>query len=30
MQSLEMGRKSCQLSLSNEGDKCEVFFAEVR
>jgi len=28
MQSLEMGRKSCQLSLTNEGDKCEVFFAE--
>jgi CheY-like chemotaxis protein len=28
MQSLEMGRKSCQLSLSNEGDKCEVFFVE--
>jgi CheY-like chemotaxis protein len=28
MQSLEMGRKSCQLSLSNEGDKCEVFFFE--
>jgi CheY-like chemotaxis protein len=28
MQSLEMGRKSCQLSLSNEGDKCEVFFAD--
>jgi len=28
MQSLEMGRKSCQLSLSREGDKCEVFFAE--
>jgi len=28
MQSLEMGRKSCQLSLSNEGEKCEVFFAE--
>lgn len=28
MQSLEMGRKSCQLSLSNEADKCEVFFAE--
>lgn len=23
-----MGRKSCQLSLSNEGDTCEVFFAE--
>jgi CheY-like chemotaxis protein len=28
MQSLEMGRKSCQLKLSNEGDKCEVFFVE--
>jgi CheY-like chemotaxis protein len=28
MQSLEMGRKSCQLSLSNENDKCEVFFVE--
>jgi CheY-like chemotaxis protein len=28
MQSLEMGRKSCQLSLSYEGDKCEVFFAD--
>ena len=28
MQSLEMGRKSCQLSLSNNGDKCEVFFVE--
>src|SRR6266850_4398508 len=28
VQSLEMGRKSCQLSLSNEGDACEVFFAE--
>ncbi len=28
MQSLEMGRKSCQLTLSNEGEKCEVFFAE--
>ena len=28
MQSLEMGRKSCQLSLSNEGEKCEVFFVE--
>ena len=24
MQSLEMGRKSCQLKLNNEGDKCEV------
>jgi CheY-like chemotaxis protein len=28
MQSLEMGRKSCQLKLNNEGDKCEVFFVE--
>ncbi|HUO18020.1 MAG TPA: response regulator [Verrucomicrobiae bacterium] len=28
MQSLEMGRKSCQLTLTNEGDRCEVFFAE--
>jgi DNA-binding response OmpR family regulator len=28
MQSLEMGRKSCRLSLSYEGEKCEVFFAE--
>ena len=28
MQSLEMGRKSCKLSLSNQGDKCEVYFAE--
>ena len=28
MQSLEMGRKSCQLTLSNEGEKCEVFFME--
>jgi CheY-like chemotaxis protein len=28
MQSLEMGRKSCQLSLANEGEKCEVFFTE--
>ncbi|HZQ94276.1 MAG TPA: response regulator [Candidatus Sulfotelmatobacter sp.] len=28
MQSLEMGRKSCQLSLSHEGDKCEVFFVD--
>jgi CheY-like chemotaxis protein len=28
MQSLEMGRKSCKLSLSNQGDKCEVFFVE--
>ena len=28
MQSLEMGRKSCQLTLTNEGERCEVFFAE--
>jgi CheY-like chemotaxis protein len=28
MQSLEMGRKSCQLTLTKEGEKCEVFFAE--
>jgi len=28
MQSLEMGRKSCQLSLTNEGERCEVFFVE--
>jgi CheY-like chemotaxis protein len=28
MQSLEMGRKSCQLSLTNESEKCEVFFVE--
>jgi CheY-like chemotaxis protein len=28
MQSLEMGRKSCQLTLTNEGEKCEVFFEE--
>jgi CheY-like chemotaxis protein len=28
MQSLEMGRKSCQLKLNNDGDKCEVFFVE--
>jgi CheY-like chemotaxis protein len=28
MQSLEMGRKSCQLKLNHQGDKCEVFFAE--
>jgi CheY-like chemotaxis protein len=28
MQSLEMGRKSCQLSLTNEKDRCEVFFVE--
>jgi CheY-like chemotaxis protein len=28
MQSLEMGRKSCQLTLRNAGEKCEVFFVE--
>ncbi|HEY6766771.1 MAG TPA: response regulator [Candidatus Sulfotelmatobacter sp.] len=28
MQSLEMGRKSCQLSLTNLGERCEVFFVE--
>jgi CheY-like chemotaxis protein len=28
MQSLEMGRKSCLLLLSNAGDKCEVYFSE--
>jgi CheY-like chemotaxis protein len=28
MQSLEMGRKSCRISLTKEGDKCEVFFVE--
>lgn len=28
MQSLEMGRKSCQLKLNNAGENCEVFFAE--
>ncbi len=28
MQSLEMGRKSCQLTLTNQGETCEVFFSE--
>src|SRR5437879_8949449 len=28
MQSLEMGRKSCQLSLANDGEKCVVFCVE--
>jgi CheY-like chemotaxis protein len=28
VQSLEMGRKSCQITLTNEGDKCEMFFSE--
>ena len=26
VQSLEMGRKSCQLTMTNDDDKCEVFF----
>ena len=28
MQSLEMGRKSCQLTMTKDGERCEVFFAE--
>ncbi|HVO82367.1 MAG TPA: response regulator [Terriglobales bacterium] len=28
VQSLEMGRKSCLLTLSNEDDKCEMYFSE--
>jgi CheY-like chemotaxis protein len=28
MQSLEMGRKSCLLSLTREDEKCDVYFAE--
>jgi CheY-like chemotaxis protein len=28
MQSLEMGRKSCQLKLNHQGEKCEVFFVD--
>jgi CheY-like chemotaxis protein len=28
MQSLEMGRKSCQLTLTRGADNCQVFFAE--
>src|SRR6478672_407131 len=28
MQSLEMGRKSCALTLTNERDKCEMYFRE--
>jgi len=28
VQSLEMGRKSCSLTMSNAGEKCELFFAE--
>lgn len=28
VQSLEMGRKSCQLTLTNHAEKCELFFSE--
>lgn len=28
MQSLEMGRKSCQLTLTKDGDRCEVYFVD--
>src|SRR6266576_892815 len=28
MQSLEMGRKSCALTLTNQKDKCEMYFVE--
>ena len=28
VQSLEMGRKSCLLTLTNYGDKCEMYFSE--
>jgi CheY-like chemotaxis protein len=28
VQSLEMGRKSCALTLTNEKDKCEMYFSE--
>jgi CheY-like chemotaxis protein len=28
MQSLEMGRKSCQLTLTRDSERCEVFFVE--
>ena len=28
VQSLEMGRKSCALTLTNDGDKCEMYFSE--
>ncbi|MBV8475392.1 MAG: DUF4388 domain-containing protein, partial [Acidobacteria bacterium] len=28
VQSLEMGRKSCRLTLSNEQDRCEMYFQE--
>jgi hypothetical protein len=28
VQSLEMGRKSCSLTLTNKDDKCELYFKE--
>jgi len=28
VQSLEMGRKSCSLTLTNENDRCEMYFAQ--
>jgi hypothetical protein len=28
VQSLEMGRKSCLLSMTNGGDKCEIYFSQ--
>lgn len=28
LQSLELGRKTCSLSLTNNGDRCELFFSE--
>src|SRR5215467_7837465 len=28
VQSLEMGRKSCLLTLTNDGDKCDLYFTE--
>jgi len=28
VQSLEMGRKSCRLTMTNENDKCEMYFVE--
>src|SRR6516165_9554923 len=28
LQSLDMGRKTCSLTLSNDGDKCKMFFTD--
>src|SRR3990172_1500451 len=28
LQSLEMGHKTCALVLSNDGDRCEMFFSD--